>query len=441
MINLIAPFTLFIFLITVFFIVWRPRRINETLPTSIGAAIFLLFGIVPFGDIFTILDTVGGAAITILTTIVMSIVLESIGFFRWAAFNIVNKSKGSGVILFLYVMLLCFLMTLFFNNDGSVLITTPIIIHILSILNLKLHQKIPYLISGVLIATASSAPIGVSNLANLIALKIVGLSLNSYAAMMFVPTMIGIVFMAWLLYLYFKKDLPKQISISPGTSYLEKNNISEITLDFWMLRVCLTIVIIIRGSFFALSPLGIPIQWIGIIGALLLIIVRWYRKGIGPLDVIKKTPFHIIIFAFSMYVLIYGLHNVGYTTILIETLREPVSTNLFNASLIMGIVVTILSNLCNNLPAVMIGTLSITEMGLDLQTMQVAYLASVIGADIGALLLPMGTLATLIWMFIIRKNGIEITWSQYCKVTIIIIPIPLLISLISLYLWTGLLLF
>lgn len=77
-------------------------------------------------------------------------------------------------------------MTMVFNNDGSILITTPIIIHIVTLLKIKPHQKIPFLISGALIATAASAPIAVSNISNLIALKIVGLSLNSYINMMFV---------------------------------------------------------------------------------------------------------------------------------------------------------------------------------------------------------------------------------------------------------------
>ncbi|WP_420802173.1 hypothetical protein [Solibacillus daqui] len=60
-------------------------------------------------------------------------------------------------------------------------------------LHFKPHQVLPYLISGALIATAASAPIAVSNISDLIALEIVGLSLNSYVEMVFVPSMIGII--------------------------------------------------------------------------------------------------------------------------------------------------------------------------------------------------------------------------------------------------------
>jgi len=108
----------------------------------------------------------------------MAIVLDSIGFFRWAAFNLVKRVNGSGVSLYWYTNLLCFLMTVFFNNDGSILITTPIIIYMVTILKLERHQQFAYLVSGALVATASSAPIAVSNLA-LSALKIVGSSFAS----------------------------------------------------------------------------------------------------------------------------------------------------------------------------------------------------------------------------------------------------------------------
>jgi arsenical pump membrane protein len=107
----------------------------------------------------------------IMATIVMAIILESFGFFHWATDGLAARSKGNGIRLFWYVNLICFLMTLFFNNDGSILITTPILLILLERLGLKNHEKTPYLLSGALIATASSAPIGISNIVNLIALK------------------------------------------------------------------------------------------------------------------------------------------------------------------------------------------------------------------------------------------------------------------------------
>jgi arsenical pump membrane protein len=196
--------TIGVFVLSVVLLMRRPGGINESVPTAVGAAMLIAFGIVGYADLVGIVQTISGAAVTILATIVMSIVLDSIGYFRWVAGNLIEYSNGSGIRLYWLIVALCFLMTIFFNNDGSILITTPIIIQICTILHLKNHQKIAYLFSGALIATASSAPIGVSNLANLIALHIVGLDLSSYASLMFVPSMLGIGCMALVLFAIFR---------------------------------------------------------------------------------------------------------------------------------------------------------------------------------------------------------------------------------------------
>ncbi|MCD7035429.1 arsenic transporter [Metabacillus sp. GX 13764] len=437
----------FIFFLSVFFMMWRPRGLNETVPTAIGAFLAILLGIVPVLDLLKILDIVSGASITILSTIVMTIVLESIGFFRWVAFHLLTKAKGSGRLLFVYVLLISFLMTLFFNNDGSILITTPIIIQVLNMIKLKPHQKHAYLISGALIATASSAPIAVSNISNLIALKIVGLDLNSYVAMMFVPSMIGIITMAVLLYFYFRKDLPKKLE--PGRTsgktfpqYYQHPFSSDRDLsqgyDWWMFKVCISIVVMVRVCFFALTPLHVPIEYIAIAGALLIFAIRWFRYKQGAADILKKTPWHILIFAFSMYVLVYGLKNAGLNDLLVSQLKGFTASSGLGATMTMGLLLTLFSNLFNNLPAVMIGTLSLTQMNLDSSILQTAYLANVIGSDIGSLITPVGTLATLIWMFILKNSKVPIKWSQYLKVTIMVVPVGLIVSLLSLYFWTAL---
>lgn len=452
MFNVTIAVISIVFVAVTLLIMWRPFGINESIPTSIGALIILAFGIVPLTDVYRIGVIVSGASITILSTIVMSIVMESIGIFRWAAIHLAIRAKGSGRALFWYIILLCLLMTLFFNNDGSILITTPIIIQTLSILNLRTRQKIPYLLSGALIATGASAPIGVSNLANLIALNTVGLDLITYSAMMFVPAMIGIFAIAYMLFLYFKREIPKEIMLLHPKSInsivhsendnfhpLKVNIDDERPIDWGLFHICIGIVILIRASFFLLTPFGIATEWPAIIGAILLITIRWIRKGTGPKDILFKTPWHILLFAFSIYIIIYGLHNSGLTQIIVDLFGALVAESHFNAIFIMGILLTAMSNVFNNLPSVMIGSLSLQNMGLDSYTLHLAYLGNVLGADIGSLLLPMGTLASLIWMHILKRYKISVTWSQYIKVTIIVVPIGLVLSLLCLYVWTGLL--
>jgi len=133
------------------------------------------------------------------------------------------------------------------------------------------------------------------------------------------------------------------------------------------------------------------------------------------------------------------LNNIGLSDWLIQFMKPLVTGSLLMASVLMGTLISFLSNIFNNHPALMIGTLTLTQMDLDVYTLKVAYLANVIGSDMGALLLPIGTLATLMWMHIIRKGGIKIRWWEFIRVTIVVIPSATIFTLILLYYWVQLL--
>lgn len=436
--DLMVIITICSFLLTIGFIFWRPT-VNEAIPATIGAFFVLLSGSVSLSDLGQITETIGGAAVTIIATIVMAIVLESFGFFYWAAELLTRKARGSGIRLFWLTNLFCFLMTLFVNNDGSILITTPILLLLLQNMGLKNHQKIPYLLSGALIATASSAPIGVSNIVNLIALKIVHMDLYMHSAMMFIPASLGLGLLSLLLFATFYRVLPRKLppiaqwNLMPGSHPLQGTMPRENRTAF--MRNILIFVFCVRISLFVASYINFPVSAMAVIGSSLLLAWRWIYLKISPADMLKKTPWYILIFAFSMYVIIYGLNNIGLTQWLIYLLQPLVSGSLINASVLMGTLLSILSNLFNNHPALMVGTLTLMSMGLDPLTLKISYLASVIGSDIGALLLPIGTLATLMWMHIVRKGGVKISWGQYFRVTSLVIPITVIFTLIALSYW------
>lgn len=437
--------TIAAFLCTIAIIFWRPH-INEAIPAAAGALVVLLSGSVPLRDLRVIAETIGEAAITIMATIVMANVLESFGFFRWAAERMMEKAGGSGYRLFWYTNLLCFLMTLFLNNDGSILITTPILLMLLMRLNLKPHQKIPYLISGALIATASSAPIGVSNIVNLIALEIVGLDLYMQTAMMFIPSFLGLVLLSLLLFANFYRAIPRKLPPlkpgfwhTPGSSrdHPLKGRLVELPAEnrARLMRNILIFVFAVRISLFVASMLHIPIALVAVLSSAFLLAWRWHYLRISPRDMVKKTPWYIFLFAFSMYVIVFGLHNIGLTAFLMEQLQPVVSGSMLQASIGMGILLSLMSNIFNNHPALMVGTMSLTQMSLDPLALKIAYLASVIGSDFGSLLLPIGTLATLMWMHLLKKGNVPITWTEYLKVTFRVIPTSSVFTLVLLAYW------
>lgn len=444
--SAMVTLTVISFFLTLVLILWRPRGLNEAIPAMGGAILVILSGSVSWSDLVTIGDTVSGAAITIMSTIVMAIILESFGFFTWAAEGLAARAKGSGIRLFWYVNLLCFLMTLFFNNDGSILITTPILLILLKNLGLKNKQKIPYLLSGALIATASSAPIGVSNVVNLIALKIVDMDLYKHTEMMFIPSTLGLLLLLFIIFLLVRRELPRKLPSAwrgihpdPRSHPLKPHSpaVPKIKNRSRFMLYILLFVFTVRVGLFIASFVGIPVWVVAVIGSGLLLGWRWVYLNISPADMIKKTPWHILIFCFGMYVIIYGLHNIGLTERLISIFQPIVSGNLLNASLSMGSLISVMSILFNNHPALMVGTLTLTNMGLDPLTLKIAYLANVIGSDIGSLLLPIGTLASLMWMHILKQHHVKINWKDYIRVTFIAIPPTVIFTLVVLYYWVS----
>jgi len=479
--------TVISFLLTLVFVMWRPRGLKESIPAAIGAILVIISGSVSSRDLVQIIETISGAAFTILSTIVMAIVLESFGFFLYAAELLAQRARNSGVRLFWYINLLCFSMTLFFNNDGSILITTPILILLLRKIGLRPHQQTPYLLSGALIATSSSTPIGVSNIVNLISLKIIGLNLDQFTEMIFVPAMLGLGLLLFLLFLYFRKELPQDLDANrrfvepqntrahpqpnrherhrllhhplrvppPITNFGDKedgegvNRVSNATKETLLgsmdanhrlrfMRNVFLYVLLVRVSLFVVAYFGVPVSVAAVVGAVLLFIWRWVKLGVPPTDLIKKAPWHNLLFVFSMYIIVYGLYKAGLPALLVAHIRPLAVGGFMSATFTMGILLTLMSCLFNNNPALMIGTLTLKHIGLSLFMEKVAYLGSIVGSDMGSLLLPMGTLASLMWMHILKRNHIPITWRKYIEVTAIVIPVTVLFTLVFLALWIRL---
>lgn len=209
---------LLVFAATVGLVIRRPGNVHEAVPALAGAAVLYAAGLVGWPDLVRVAGVVGNAALTIVGTFLMASVLEASGFFRWAAARLVERSGGSGHRLFFLVLAFAFCMTLFLNNDGSILIATPIVLQLVRDLGLEGRAALGYLIGTALVATATSAPIGVSNMANLEAMALLGLTLLEHTEYIFFPALLGIGACAWIVYQMFRAHLPAQVGVAraPG---------------------------------------------------------------------------------------------------------------------------------------------------------------------------------------------------------------------------------
>ncbi|QDD65393.1 arsenic transporter [Herbaspirillum seropedicae] len=420
-----------IFLLTLIFVIWQPKGLGIGWSACAGAAVALAAGVIHLSDIPVVWHIVWNATGTFIAIIIISLLLDKAGFFEWAALHVARWGAGRGRMLFVLLILLGAAVSALFANDGAALILTPIVIAMLLALRFSPQATLAFVMAAGFIADTASLPLVVSNLVNIVSADFFKIGFAEYASVMIPVDIVSVVATLSVLFLYFRRDIPANYDLTQVPDPVAAiHDQATFVAGWWVLALLL-------AGFFWLEGLGVPISAVAAVGALILLAVAGKGHVISTREVIKGAPWQVVFFSLGMYLVVYGLRNAGLTDYLTSVLNGFADHGVWGAALGTGFLTAFLSSIMNNMPTVLVGALSIDAATAQGVVKEAMVYANVIGSDLGPKITPIGSLATLLWLHVLDKKSIHISWGYYFRVGAMLTLPVLLITLSALAIRLG----
>lgn len=343
----------------------------------------------------------------------ISIVLDTSGFFAYIASIFINKYKSSQKVLFTVLYIIISLLTIFTSNDIVILTFTPFILYFSKKGNIN---PLPYLVMEFVAANTYSMLLIIGNPTNIYLSSVFHLTFLDYLNHMLIPTLIIGISSFILLNLLFRVELKKEIKIFELEQSKIKNNfIYKVSLAH---LIGVTLMLVISNY------INLEMWIIAIIFALsLLIFISIYsiinKNKECLLTPLKRIPYNLIPFVLSMFTLICALDSLN----VFVKIHDLLSNN----SILYLISSTLMCNIVNNIPM----TLAYGSIIGNASNINIIY-ATIIGSNIGAILTPVGALAGIMWMRLLKTNNVNYSFLDFSKNGVIITIFLLISSSLSL---------
>lgn len=408
----------------------RPKiwgvRIHHSTAAVIGAFLILLTGILPFGLAIAALKFLFFPVITIISLMIITGIAEQEGLFEILANYIAKAARGDGRKLFAFLFFTGALTGTIFTNDAAVLIFTPLVFGLIEDVQGRSwtnQNKIPYYFAVLYIANLVGALV-ISNPINIIVSNFFHIPFLEYASWMVLPAMVSIVVTYIGLRFYFRKDIPETFFPNTESPVVKRNFRSMIPSA---IVLALTLV-----GLFTESQTGIPTWLVAVIGASLLLGLHTIREHSDPVQIIKHVGWDVIVFVVGIFLIARGLRQTGLTRQIGEVIAAFAGHSLFQLTGVTSFVAAFCSSIMNNHPTA--DTMAMVIRDMDLPTLETRMLvfSSLIGGDLGPKMLPIGSLAALLWFRILRNKGVHVKYSLYIKIGIPVTLLAILLSILTL---------
>jgi len=404
--------------LTVAAIVARPRGLGEGWSATLGATAMLLTRLATPGDLLAVVREVAGVLLFLLGMMVLTAAAERAGLFALLARRTALAARGSGRALYAGLFFLGAAVTAFLSLDVTVLVLTPIV-HALAV-RLRL-KPLPYLFICTFVANTGSLLPPISNLTNLLVYGLLGLSFTGFARAMLLPQLAALAANLAVLALLFRRDIPRRFDPAPLRADPPVDDPAYLRAATLVLGATLVALVVagVRGW-----PIAAP----ALAGGAALAGAALARGRATPRALAAEVSWGLFPFVVGMFTIIRGVEDLW--------LRRLGGTITLTAHDLPALLVAaggtaLGSNLVNNVPmvAALIGVLR----QADPAAREPLALAVVLGGNRGPVVTPFGSLATLLWLAIVRRKGEAITGAGYMKVGALVAPPVLLAATLALW--------
>lgn len=353
-----------------------------------------------------------------LSMTIQSIFLDEVGLFRYCANVALKKSNGSQLKLFIELYILVSVLTVFTSNDIIILTFTPFICYFSK--EAKINP-VPFLFAEFVAANTWSMTLIIGNPTNVYLASSNEITFVEYVKTMVLPTLGGGIISFLIMLLLFKKSLHDKLAQSDYVFNIKYKGL--LLIGIIHLSIC-TILLVIS------SYIGIEMWAITFFFAVSLIIISTIYmkvakiKDFSLLKCLKRAPWELVPFLISMFVFVLTFDKAGVSEKICSMLGEN------NTILKYGFVSFFTANLINNIPMSVLFC-SIVKF-LEAEKVLSAVFASIVGSNIGAFLTPIGALAGIMWLNIVKKNNVKFSFAEFVKYGFIVSIPTLFVTLVVL---------
>lgn len=398
-------------------VITRPFSWPEAVWAVLGAGALLVLGLISPEAAWDGVRKGTDVYLFLVGMMLLAEIARKEGLFDWLAGIAVRQAKGSATRLFLLVYLVGTVVTVFLSNDACAVVLTPAVY---AAAKAAEAEPLPYLFICAFIANAASFVLPISNPANLVVYAAHMPPLTEWLARFALPSVLAIVATYIVLRLTQNSVLRQQL-LARDVAATPLSGTGKVA----GLGIVATAGALIAASAYDLE-LGLPTFIAGLATTLLVLAIK---RG-GAVEVVKDVSWGVLPLVAGLFVLVEALEKTGVLTMLADHLKRAALASPDAAAWGGGTLVAVLSNLVNNLPAGLIAGAAVQQADVSEKVAG----AILIGIDLGPNLSVTGSLATILWLTAIRREGEDVGFWRFLKLGLLVMPPALILALAGLLL-------